>query len=210
MRSTVPRLPLSLPVVTMTSSPFLIFSMSGPVSSRSEHFGRERNDLHEALGPQFSGHRPEDARADRLHLGCKEHCRVGVEPYAAAVGTPHALGGAYHHCVVDPALLDPAARRRILDAHPDHVADVGVAAFRAAEHLDTHHGTRAGVIGDIEHRLHLNHFSFSNLSAPAGAQGWQFWIPSGTIRLVLRGGAKSPTLYLALDPLPRRKRGNDR
>src|SRR5882672_7233023 len=171
MRSTVPRFPLSLPVVTMTSSPFLIFSIVlVPVVARLEHFGRQRNDFHEALGPQLAGHGPEDARTDGLQLGGKQHRRIGVEPDAAAVGAPHALGGAYHDRVVDLALLDATARRGVLDAHADHVANAGVAAFRAAQHLDTHYGTRASVIGDIEHRLHLNHFSISNLSALAFRQ----------------------------------------
>src|SRR6266853_754866 len=168
IRSTVPRFPLSLPVVTMTSSPFLIFSIVLPVSrgGSSQYFGRERNDLHETLAAKLPGHGPEDARADGLQLGCKEHCGVRVEPDAAAVGAAHAEGRAHHHGVVNLAFLDAAARRRVLDAHPDDVANVGVAAFRAAQHLDTHHSARAGVIGDIEHRLHLNHFSVSNLSDP--------------------------------------------
>src|SRR5438552_2850529 len=176
IRSTVPRFPLSLPVVTMTSSPFLIFSIVLPVSRgrSSQYFGRERNDLHEALAAKFPGHRPEDARADGLHLGCKEHCGVRVEPDAAAVGAAHAEGRAHHHGVVNLAFLDAAARRRVLDAHPDDVANVGVAAFRAAQHLDTHHSTRASVIGDIEHRLHLNHFSVSNLSGPNALRAGSF------------------------------------
>src|SRR5262249_54101531 len=64
MLSTVPRFPLSLPAVTMTSSPFLIFSMV-PVL---EHFRRERHDLHEALGAQLSRHRSEDACSDGFQL----------------------------------------------------------------------------------------------------------------------------------------------
>src|SRR5258708_7438994 len=41
---TVPRRPLSLPVVTTTSSPFLILLMSA-----SDDFRRQRHDLHEAV-----------------------------------------------------------------------------------------------------------------------------------------------------------------
>src|SRR6266853_497004 len=176
IRSTVPRFPLSLPVVTMTSSPFLIFSIVLPVSrgGSSQYFGRERNDLHETLAAKLPGHGPEDARADGLQLGCKEHCGVRVEPDAAAVGAAHAEGRAHHHGVVNLAFLDAAARRRVLDAHPDDVANVGVAAFRAAQHLDTHHSARASVIGDIEHRLHLNHFSVSNLSGPNALRAGSF------------------------------------
>ena len=51
------------------------------------------------------------------------------------------LRGAHDDGVVDLALLDAAARDRVLDAHLDHVADVRVAALGAAEHLDAHHAT---------------------------------------------------------------------
>src|ERR1017187_5044877 len=95
-RSTVPRLPLSLPVVTITSSPLRIFCMAfdsyipdllsyegagwegkGPTPSLRplvpsprllQKFGRERRDLHEALVAQLARPRPEYARADRLQL----------------------------------------------------------------------------------------------------------------------------------------------
>src|SRR2546427_5248816 len=181
IRSTVPRFPLSLPAVTMTSSPFLIFSIVSGIHrrSRSQHFGGERNDLHEALAAKFPGHGPEDARADGLHLGGEQHRRVGIEPDAAAVGAPHALCRAHYHGVVNLAFLDAAARRSVLDAHPDDVANVGVAAFRTAQHLDTHYSARAGIIGDIEHRLHLNHFSVSNLSGPNALRAGSFGSRSG-------------------------------
>src|SRR3972149_12069732 len=85
-RSTVPRLPLSLPVVTITSSPLRIFCMAfdsyipewrryagpRPLAAPScllQYFGRERNDLHEALVAQLARYRPEYARAYRLALG---------------------------------------------------------------------------------------------------------------------------------------------
>src|SRR5258707_15839648 len=62
-RRTSPVLPLSLPEITTTLSPFLIFSFA-----MSQHLGRERDDLHELLAAQLTSHRPEDARADRLAL----------------------------------------------------------------------------------------------------------------------------------------------
>src|SRR2546428_648679 len=51
----------------------------------------------------------------------------------------------------------PPARRGVLDAHLDHVADRGVAALGAAEHLDADDRPRARVVGDVQDRLHLNH-----------------------------------------------------
>src|SRR5437773_1990672 len=160
----------------MTLSPFLIFSIVSGINRRrrSQHFWRERDDLHETLAAKFARHGPEDARADRLHLAGEQDRRVGIEPDAAAVSAPHALGRAHHYRVVNLAFLDAATRRRVLDAHPDDVANVGVAAFRAAQHLDTHYSARAGVIGDIEHRLHLNHFSVSNLSGPNALRAGSF------------------------------------
>src|SRR3954447_25509324 len=84
--STVPRRPLSRPVRTRTWSPFRILFIStvpgcarSPMSAgRSEHFRRERDDLHEALGAKLPRHRPEDARADRLELGIEQHGGVAV------------------------------------------------------------------------------------------------------------------------------------
>src|SRR5882672_1382209 len=150
-RSTVPRLPLSRPVMTMTSSPFFMRCML-------EHLWRERHDLHELLGAQLARHRSENARADRLEFRRQQHRRIAVEADQRAVGAAHALGGAHHHGVVDLALLHAAARRRVLHAHLDEVADRRVAALRSAHHLDAHDGPRAGVVGDIQYGLHLNHW----------------------------------------------------
>src|SRR3569832_1409676 len=57
--NTVPRLPLSLPVITKSSSPFLILRIARPprhLLHRSQHFGRERHDLHELFGTELAGH----------------------------------------------------------------------------------------------------------------------------------------------------------
>src|SRR5258707_351162 len=75
VRNTVPRLPLSLPVMTTTSSPLRILFMVGSL----QHFWRQRHDLHEALVAQFARDRPEDARADRLELGVQQDGGVAVE-----------------------------------------------------------------------------------------------------------------------------------
>src|SRR5688572_24426573 len=118
--STVPRLPLSRPASTTTSSPFLMRCMS-------EHLGCERDDFHELLGAQLARHRAENARPDRLHFRRQQHRGVAVEADQRAVGAAHALGGAHHHGVVDLALLHAAARRGVLHAYLDDVSDRGVA-----------------------------------------------------------------------------------
>src|SRR3546814_7203145 len=88
-------------------------------------------------------------------------CSSDLETNQRTVGTAHALAGAHHDGVVDLALLDLAARDRILDRHLDDVADAGVAALGAAEHLDAHHFLGAGVVSHVEVALHLDHGSAS-------------------------------------------------
>jgi hypothetical protein len=81
------------------------------------------------------------------------------ERLAGVVRPAHALAGPHHHGVVDLALVDLAAGDRILDADLDDVANPRVAAVRAAQHLDAHQPAGATVVGDFQHRLHLNHGS---------------------------------------------------
>ena len=50
----------------------------------------------------------------------------------------------------DLALLHLGVRDRLLDRHDDDVADRGVLAPRAAEHLDAHDLLGARVVGDVE------------------------------------------------------------
>src|SRR6476620_6247670 len=137
-------------------------------SFRSEHFRRERDDLHELLGAQLAGHWPEDARADRLMLVVEQHRGVAVEADQRTVGAAHALAGADHDGVVDVALLDLAARDRVLDGHLDDVADVRVTALGSAKHLDAHQFLGARVVGDVEVALHLDHDSALLVIRPRG------------------------------------------
>jgi hypothetical protein len=89
-RNTVPRLPLSLPVMTMTSSPLRILFHGRSL----QHFRRQRHDLHEALGAQLARHRAKDTRANRLQLVIEEHCRIAIELDQRAIRTTNALGRA--------------------------------------------------------------------------------------------------------------------
>src|SRR5512133_3354437 len=127
--STTPRLPLSLPVMTMTPSPLRILSMSEPL----QNFGRQGDDLHELLGTQLTRNRPEDTGADRLQLVVEQHGGIAVELDERAIGTADPLGGANHDGAVDLALLDAAARGAFLDAHLDDVANACVATLGSAE-----------------------------------------------------------------------------
>jgi hypothetical protein len=58
---------------------------------------------------------------------------------------------------VDFALLDLAARDRLLDGDDDDIADAGVLAARAAQHLDALDSTGARIVGDLEIGTHLDH-----------------------------------------------------
>src|SRR5690606_8012700 len=71
----------------------------------SEHFRRERDDLHELLVTQLTGNRPEDAGTDRLELIVEEHSGVAVKLDERTIRTTHAFGGANNHSVVHVTLL---------------------------------------------------------------------------------------------------------
>src|SRR6186997_2395625 len=152
--TTVPRRPLSLPAVTTTSSPLRILFIT---AFSSEHFGCQRDDLHELRRAQLARDGSEDARADRLELVRQQHRGVAVEADQRTVRTTHAELGAHDDRVVNLALLHLAARNGVADAHLDDIADRRVTTLRAAEHLDTHQASRAAVVGGIQHRAHLNH-----------------------------------------------------
>src|SRR5689334_15481743 len=148
---TVPWRPLSLPVVTTTSSPLRILFMAS-----SDDFRRQRHDLHEAVA-QFARDRPEDAGADGLELGVDQHGRVGVEADGRAVVAADREARAHDDGVVHFALLDLAARNRVLDRDLDDVADVRVAAMRGARDADHLHHARAAVVGGDEVAFLLDH-----------------------------------------------------
>src|SRR4051812_45337947 len=137
-----------------------------------EDFRGQRHDLHEPLRAELPRDGPEDARADRLELGVQQHRGIGVELDHRAVGAADAVRRAHHDRAVDLALLHAAARRGAFHAHLDDVPDARIATLGAAQHLDTHHRARAGVVGDVENGLHLNHFSLSNLTRAAPRQSW--------------------------------------
>src|SRR5579885_2349412 len=122
-----------------------------------QHFRRERDDLHETLAAQFARDRSKDAGADRLELVVEQHGGVAVETDQRTVGAAYALGGAYHHRVVHLALLDLAARDRVADGNLDDIADAGIAALGATQHLDAHQFLRAAVVGRGQCGLHLDH-----------------------------------------------------
>src|SRR5580700_5370221 len=153
-RSTTPRLPLSLPLMTSILSPLRMSSgrtwPRAQPSCRSvirclrstldvaisDHLRSEADDLHEVALAQLASDRSEDARAARVVLRGDQHCRVLVESDVAAVGPLVLLGGAHLDRAHDIALLHLRVRCRHLDRADDHIADRRVFAIAAAEHAD--------------------------------------------------------------------------
>src|ERR1700743_1391998 len=127
---TAPFRPLSRPAIRITVSPLRIFFIC---QFLSEHFRRERNNLHELHVAQLARHRSKNTRADRLERVWPKNGGVGVEADKRPVRAPHAALGAHDDGVIDLALLDLAARDRILDADLDHIADRCVAPLRAGD-----------------------------------------------------------------------------
>src|SRR4051812_36294668 len=157
---TLPSAPLSLPAITLTVSPFLIFIACFPIS---EHLRCERDDLHEPLVAQLAADGAEDARAARLAVLPQDDRGILVELDVGAVGTPALLGGADDDRLDDLALLDVAAGDGVLDRADDHVTDAGITTTRATEHADAEDFLRTGVVGDLEPGLLLDHFARSKI-----------------------------------------------
>src|SRR4051795_3409330 len=154
---TLPVLPLSLPEMTITLSSVLI-------RMASEHLRGERDDLHEPAVAQLAGNRPEDARAARVVLGVDDHRGVLVEGDVGAVVAAEGLLRAHDDGGDDLALLDRALRGGRLDGGGDDVADARVAALVAALDADAEDLPGAGVVGDLQARLVLDHRARSSTS----------------------------------------------
>src|SRR5205807_9316477 len=75
----------------------------------------------------------------------------------ASVGPRVLPPGADDHRLGDVAFLDLGAGQRLLDGYDDDVAEGGIAAARAAEHLDALHALGAAIVGHVEDRTHLDH-----------------------------------------------------
>src|SRR5512133_2665036 len=147
---TLPLTPLSLPEITRTSSPFLIFMLL-------QHLRGEGDDAHEALLPQLTADGAEDARAARVPAVLDENGSVLVETDVRAVRPAALLGGAHDDGLDDLTLLDVAAGDGVLDGGDDDVTDTGVAPTRPTEHPDAENLLGTRVVGDLESRLLLDH-----------------------------------------------------
>src|SRR5690606_22566686 len=94
---TLPFAPLSLPAITSTVSPFLIFM--------SHHLRGERDDLHEPLVTQRAPPLTADAGPPRLAVVIDELGGVLAEPDVGPVRTPALLHGAHDDGLDDVTAL---------------------------------------------------------------------------------------------------------
>src|SRR3954469_1484986 len=167
-RITLPSAPLSLPAITLTVSPFLIFIACFPWS---EHLRCQRDDLHELLVAQLAPDRAEDARAAGLAVGLEDHCGVLVELDVRTVRTAALLAGAHDDSLDDVALLDVAAGDGVLDGGDDDVTDACVTTARTTENTDAQDLLGTSVVSDTKPRLLLNHYYSCRLAGSRSSWG---------------------------------------
>src|SRR3954454_1144139 len=129
-----------------------------------EHLRREAHDLHEVAVAQLARDRPEDSGAARVVLRVDDDGGVLVEGDVRAVIAPELLLRADDDGLDDLALLDRPLRGGGLDRRGDDVPYAGVAAARAAHHADAEDLAGAGVVGNLEARLVLDHLARSSTS----------------------------------------------
>src|SRR3712207_1467572 len=88
-----------------------------------------------------------------------------------AVAAAIFFGNPHDHGAYNFTLLCVAAGRRILDRSHDNVANSPELDPRTTEHANTHDLFRAGVIGNFEACLRLDHACTSSLSASDRSDG---------------------------------------
>src|SRR5690554_754758 len=180
-RVTFPRLPLSRPAITITSSSRLSFCINLISTSCSfqrslEHLGGQRNDSHEFLVAQLPGNRSENTSADWGILVVQQNRRIVIKLDERAVGATHTTAGTHHKRLQHLTLLHLSARDGFLDSHLDDVANTRVPAMGSAQHLDAHDTTGATVVRDLQIRLYLNHGTVpANKSKKIGSRAYT-WV----------------------------------
>src|SRR5206468_4832215 len=131
--------------------------------SHLEDLRGERDDLHEVLLAQLARDGPEDAGAARVALAVDDHGGVLVEGDRRAVLAAVCLLRAHDDGLHDLALLHRALRGGELDRADDDVADARVAAMRPALDADAQELAGAGVVGDAQSGLLLDHLAASTI-----------------------------------------------
>src|SRR5580692_5027404 len=135
-----------------------------------EHLRRQRDVPHEALLPQLTANRAEDAGATRISAVPDQDGGVLVEADVGTVCAAALLAGTYYDRLDDVALLDASPGQRVLDGRHDDVTDARVSPAAAAEHADAQDLLGTRVVGDLKPRLLLDHVNscFVTPAFPAG------------------------------------------
>src|SRR5918998_921577 len=126
---------------------------------RLEYLRGQRDDPRVALVPELARHRPEDAGTPRGPVLVDDDAGVLAEADVRPVVPARLLLGPHHDGPHDLALLDGAARRRLLDRGDDDVAHTGIAPLAAAEDPDRQDASGARVVGDPQSGFLLDHYS---------------------------------------------------
>src|SRR5699024_8063592 len=140
--------------------------------------------------PQLASDRAEDTGTARFAVVLENHGGVLVEADVGTVRATAFLAGTNHDRPDDVAVLDVPAGNRILDGGDERVADAGVATSRAAEHAHAQDFLGAGVVGDLQSRLLLDHSIYS--CRRAGSRPRRAW-PNGCLSELSCGPAASLT-----------------
>src|SRR3989338_818833 len=161
--STLPSLPLSLPAITRTLSPVLIFIL--------KDFRGKRNDLAKSGGAQFARHRAENARAfGFLRILIHDHARVFVKTDIGSVRAARFLAGAHHHDRYDIALFNAPVRRGFFYDRGHEVAKHAIVFLVASEHANHLQEFGSGIIRDLDHAAMLHHIRrFQSSQRPSSA-----------------------------------------
>src|SRR5215831_20798262 len=99
-----------------------------------------------------------------------QHGGVAVEADRAAVGATDLFCRTNDNRTVYVSLFDAAARDRFLHRNYDDIADRCGLALGAAQYFDTLDSASAGVVGDVEICLHLNHAASSSFPIDSGGR----------------------------------------
>src|SRR5437899_10218723 len=159
---TRPRLPRSVPVMTITSSP-----LRSRMPAISKHLRRERDDLHEVPLAELACDGSEDACPAGLVLRVEQNGGVIVEADHRPVGAAILLRLADHDRAHYLALLHTGVRDRVLHCRDEHITDLRRRTRRRAQHADHRELTRSGVVGATDPGVRPDHSSACSSSCCA-------------------------------------------
>ena len=85
-----------------------------------------------------------------------DNAGVIIKANVGAILAADLLNGANDDATDNVLLLDVGTRSSLLDSTDEHIADACITTLGTAKHLDAANLASAGVVGDVQHGLHLN------------------------------------------------------